>query len=211
VQDYQYDSFGNLKDLKNRIKQPYTYTGREFDRETELYYYRARYYDAAAGRFVSKDPIGFEGGINDFAYANNNPIIFIDYFGFEGISVEEGMKIVNFARSWIGTPYKSAGIDSSGIDCSHFVSAVYRQAGFDYGYAQTNEFPPGDKFNPVSTPQEGDVVLFYHPIHQGHMGIYTNGQHISARSGKNTRRVDYGRLIDFGQIVGYYRFNRRCD
>jgi YD repeat-containing protein len=38
VQDYQYDSFGNLKDLKNRIKQPYTYTGREFDRETGRYY-----------------------------------------------------------------------------------------------------------------------------------------------------------------------------
>ncbi len=34
VQDYEYDSFGNLKDQKNRIKQPYTYTSREWDNET---------------------------------------------------------------------------------------------------------------------------------------------------------------------------------
>ena len=39
-------------------------TGREFDKETGLYYYRARYYDPMEGRFISKDPIGFKGGIN---------------------------------------------------------------------------------------------------------------------------------------------------
>jgi len=57
VQDYQYDSFGNLKDQKERIKQPYTFTAREWDKETGLYYYRARYYDAKVGRFISFDPI----------------------------------------------------------------------------------------------------------------------------------------------------------
>jgi len=39
-----------------------TYTGREWDKETGLYYYRARYYDPIEGRFISKDPIGFGGG-----------------------------------------------------------------------------------------------------------------------------------------------------
>jgi len=57
VQEYEYDSFGNLHDQQNRIKQPYAFTGREWDRETGLYYYRARYYDAEAGRFISFDPI----------------------------------------------------------------------------------------------------------------------------------------------------------
>jgi RHS repeat-associated protein len=57
VQSYTYDSFGNLKDQKEQINQPYTFTGREWDEETGLYYYRARYYDAAAGRFISFDPI----------------------------------------------------------------------------------------------------------------------------------------------------------
>jgi RHS repeat-associated protein len=40
----------------------YTFTGREFDGETNLYYYRARYYDPQDGRFISKDPISFAGG-----------------------------------------------------------------------------------------------------------------------------------------------------
>ena len=54
------------------------YTGREFDPETGLNYQRARYYDFAAGRFISEDPIGFTGGINFYPYVRNNPINFFD-------------------------------------------------------------------------------------------------------------------------------------
>ena len=57
VQEYYYDSFGNMKHHGDKVKQPYTFTGREWDKETGLYYYRARYYDAEAGRFISFDPI----------------------------------------------------------------------------------------------------------------------------------------------------------
>ena len=39
----------------------------ESDIETDLYYYRARYYDPAAGRFLSEDPVEFQGGINFYA------------------------------------------------------------------------------------------------------------------------------------------------
>ncbi|MDH4227148.1 MAG: RHS repeat protein [Deltaproteobacteria bacterium] len=81
VQDYQYGFFGDLKDLKNRIKQPYTYTAREYDRETGLYFYRARYYDAEAGRFITKDPIGFRGGMNMYAYVAGNPVNYTDPWG----------------------------------------------------------------------------------------------------------------------------------
>jgi len=38
------------------------YTGRHLDPETGLYYYRARYYSAELGRFVSRDPIGYNDG-----------------------------------------------------------------------------------------------------------------------------------------------------
>ena len=43
--------------LDPNFKQPYTYTGREYDEETGPYYNRARYYDAKVGRFISEDPI----------------------------------------------------------------------------------------------------------------------------------------------------------
>ncbi|RJP56063.1 MAG: hypothetical protein C4549_07255 [Deltaproteobacteria bacterium] len=46
VQAYTYDSFGNIASILNPgFTQPYTYTGREYDLESGLYYYRARYYD----------------------------------------------------------------------------------------------------------------------------------------------------------------------
>ena len=54
----------------------------ESDTETGLYYYRARYYDPSAGRFLSEDPIGFEGGGNFFAYVSNSPS-YLDPWGLQ--------------------------------------------------------------------------------------------------------------------------------
>lgn len=44
-------------------------------------YYRARYYDSNSGRFLSEDPIRFEGGINPYRYGANSPTSFIDPLG----------------------------------------------------------------------------------------------------------------------------------
>ncbi|MBK8276652.1 MAG: RHS repeat-associated core domain-containing protein, partial [Nitrospira sp.] len=64
------------------VEQPYTYTGREFDSESGLYYYRARYYDPASGRFLQEDPMGVVGGdINLLRYVRNNPVNLLDPFG----------------------------------------------------------------------------------------------------------------------------------
>jgi RHS repeat-associated protein len=87
VQNYGYDGFGNLTQTPT-IQNPYTYTGREWDRETGLYYYRARYYDPQTGRFLTEDPIGFAGGdVNLYGYVWNNPVKFTDpsgNYGFVG-------------------------------------------------------------------------------------------------------------------------------
>ncbi|RYY73344.1 MAG: hypothetical protein EOO52_18255 [Gammaproteobacteria bacterium] len=64
------ESFGSTGTSKNSMQ----FTGREQDAETGLYYYRARYYDPELGRFISEDPIGFDGGVNFYAYVNNNPL-----------------------------------------------------------------------------------------------------------------------------------------
>jgi RHS repeat-associated protein len=78
---YQYDSFGNLTDSTGSISNSFGYTAREFDAETGLYFYRARYYDPSLGRFLSEDPIDFGGGVNFYAYVGNNPVNYIDPFG----------------------------------------------------------------------------------------------------------------------------------
>jgi RHS repeat-associated protein len=79
---YTYDSFGNLTALTGSLSNPLRYTGREFDTATSLYFYRARYYDPATGRFISEDPIGFSGdGTNFYIYVDNDPVILIDPLG----------------------------------------------------------------------------------------------------------------------------------
>ncbi|QDV43583.1 tRNA(Glu)-specific nuclease WapA precursor [Stieleria neptunia] len=67
---YAYDAYGGLSifDASGTARTTtaegnrYTYTGREYDDVLDLYHYRARMYDSIAGRFLSRDPIGFEGG-----------------------------------------------------------------------------------------------------------------------------------------------------
>jgi RHS repeat-associated protein len=63
---------------ENGIK---AFTGREWDPETNLYYYRARYYDPKVGRFISEDPIGFDGGVNFYGYADAGPTTATDPSG----------------------------------------------------------------------------------------------------------------------------------
>jgi RHS repeat-associated protein len=59
AQSYTYDSFGNQTASSASLTNYFRYTGREFDTETNLYYYRARYYDPTTGRFLSEDPLRF--------------------------------------------------------------------------------------------------------------------------------------------------------
>jgi len=63
------------------LVNPFRYTAREADTETGLYYYRARYYDSNVGRFLSEDPIGFNGGLDFYTYVANSPLNFVDPSG----------------------------------------------------------------------------------------------------------------------------------
>jgi RHS repeat-associated protein len=77
----RFDAWGN-KTASTGTSPRYGYTGREPD-ETGLIYYRARYYDPSTGRFVSRDPIGLRGGINQYSYVGNNPVNLIDPLGLQ--------------------------------------------------------------------------------------------------------------------------------
>jgi RHS repeat-associated protein len=76
---YVYDAFGNVT-VSGSDANAIQYTGREND-GTGLYYYRARYYSPGTRRFVSEDPIRLVGGVNYYAYVQNNPVNFIDPLG----------------------------------------------------------------------------------------------------------------------------------
>jgi len=82
---YTFDSFGNLIASSGSIANPFQYTGREFDAETGLRFYRLRYFDPSVGRFISEDPIGFGGGDNFYRYVQNNVTLLIDPFGLSSM------------------------------------------------------------------------------------------------------------------------------
>ncbi|MFX0198183.1 MAG: RHS repeat-associated core domain-containing protein [Candidatus Hodarchaeota archaeon] len=81
-QSYEYSVFGQVAASDPDFKaNPYMFTGRRFDYETGLYYYRARYYNPYIGRFLQTDPVGYGDGINWYAYCGNNPLAFVDPTG----------------------------------------------------------------------------------------------------------------------------------
>ncbi len=89
VNHLKYDSFGSILAMSSSTPKHFTryqFTGREFDIATGLNYYRARYYNAETGRFISEDPIGFNSGdMNAFRYVANNPMTYVDPSGLLGI------------------------------------------------------------------------------------------------------------------------------
>jgi len=97
--------------MKNRINQPYGYTGREHDRETGLRYYRARYYDGEVGRFISIDPISFLGGdVNLYGYVWESPTNWTDSSGLWGDDVHSGIGNSNYGTyTWA----RQAGLSES--------------------------------------------------------------------------------------------------
>jgi RHS repeat-associated protein len=85
---YRYDPYGAVTITvggtpqgTDPLNQHWTFTGRFFDEETGFYYYRARMYDPATGRFLQRDPLGYEVGPSLYAYVTASPATWRDPCG----------------------------------------------------------------------------------------------------------------------------------
>ena len=88
TEKYNYSPFGIHGVDNDHGDQPWGYTGRRYDEESGLYYYRARYYSPELGRFISADPIGYDDHMNMYAYVGNSPTNFSDPSGMAKEAVD---------------------------------------------------------------------------------------------------------------------------
>ncbi|MHC4478542.1 MAG: RHS repeat-associated core domain-containing protein [Planctomycetota bacterium] len=94
IEKYAYDVYGaaEIRNANGSIRNtslvgnPYLFTGRRFDNETDLYYYRARYYSPRLGRFLQVDAIGYNNCMNLYTYVDNNPLNLKDPLGLAGMT-----------------------------------------------------------------------------------------------------------------------------
>ncbi len=78
---YDYTVYGDFMVSGTLLDNPYTFTGRRYNPECELFDYRTRIYSAKIGRFLQVDPIRYKEGSNLYNYVNNMPINLVDPFG----------------------------------------------------------------------------------------------------------------------------------
>ncbi len=73
--------FGAVDVRHGSVRQPFRFPGQYCDEETGLHCNRARFYSPVLGRYLSRDPADLVGGINLYAYVNNDPINGADPLG----------------------------------------------------------------------------------------------------------------------------------
>ena len=77
------------------LRNPYLFTGREYDAETGQIFYRARHYDPRLGRFLQRDPSGYADGLNLYAYVHDRPTVFTDPTGELSLNVVRGPDLLD--------------------------------------------------------------------------------------------------------------------
>jgi RHS repeat-associated protein len=179
VEHESYDSFGNSS---GNSRTRYTYTGREFDSDIGLFYYRARVYIPQLGRFISEDPFGLTGGINLFAYVRNNPMKWRDPFGLYNIDVHYYLTYFIASRFPCLTPEEARKIAE--------------------GDQHTDEDPetsPGLGWNEGQRQINSD----YHAFNSGNNGNLNNLRNIAV--GRGSSYGDLGRYLHYLQDTFSHR------
>jgi RHS repeat-associated protein len=90
AQRMDYDEFGQVLLDTSPGFQPFGFAGGLYDQQTGLVRFGARDYDAVTGRWTTKDPIRFAGGLNGYAYVLNNPINLVDPSGLDALICVRG-------------------------------------------------------------------------------------------------------------------------
>ena len=101
AESYEFDAWGNvlaihdasgspISNQQSAIGNRYLFQGREYSYATGLYHFRMRWYDPTTGRWLSNDPIGIGGGLNQYVFCDNSPITAMDPDGLTTYFLNDG-------------------------------------------------------------------------------------------------------------------------
>ena len=118
VAQYTYDSFGRTISATGPLADafPHRFSTKYFDHETGLYYYGYRYYSPVLMRWLNRDPIGEDGGLNLHSAAKNNLLSQFDVLGMSIADEIWNIYRSNSLRYPVGVEDKSIYVFDDGIN-----------------------------------------------------------------------------------------------
>lgn len=183
IANYEYSPFGKLTVSNDTINNPFRFSSEYYDDETGFIYYNYRYYSPDLGRWLTRDPIEEDGGVNLYETNYNNSIVFIDNLGLSFFvmpppeSCFEAMKQLEY-ENWARTRrnlYEEKRDSCIEANCKKFKDcdkARYESCLNDCRdlareYADALAGPKPQRPTPSTTDDESNVAIGYPPIPGG--------------------------------------------
>jgi len=103
VAQYTYDAFGRIAAQSGALADTFRmrFSTKYFESETGLYYYGYRFYAPTLMRWLNRDPIGEEGGLNLYAFCDNKSIDAFDSLGLTAVRINVGTESKDSGRGWL--------------------------------------------------------------------------------------------------------------
>ena len=192
------------RNKSHAIALSFTYVGQYgvFQESDNLYYMRARYYDATVGRFISEDPTGFDGGdVNLYAYVQNNPVNEIDPNGQFSISTGFEGAVTIFGFGEVGGVYGNFAHDDSKPWTSGWSSSVTFTLGG--GAAAGLGISAGVNFNGSNANNVSDLEGTFYTAGRAGIGAISVGTYITPDQQVKGGTLTVGPSIGYtGAVVG---------
>ena len=149
VARWTYDAWGNVLDEEVAASASelrairYRFQGREFSAATGLTNFRMRWYDPVTGRWLSKDSIGLNGGLNLYAFCEESPVLFVDPYGKAVLAtrgLNYGPRITKYVPWLVGGVVGFALTEAANVGVYHQHIFFEDEDGGNIGYGEKGWF-----------------------------------------------------------------------